>query len=179
MRSQAIGPAEVQVRLLGLGDAVQPLVQEIQKKHKDNPEKLQKEMMKLYKEHGFNPVAGCLPMLLPMPFLFAFFFVFQNTIELRGASFFWLPDLSRGDPFYIVPLLMGGSMFIVTKLGQRGLPPNPQAKMMLYFMPIMFTVMFMNFASGLNLYYASQNMASIPQQWLISQERLRQKAGKK
>ena len=65
--------------------AVQPLVQEIQTKHKDNPEKLQKEMMRLYKEHGFNPLAGCLPMLLPWPVLIALFFVFQNTIELRGV----------------------------------------------------------------------------------------------
>ena len=74
--------------------AVQPLLQEIQKKYKDQPEKLQKEMMRLYKEHGFNPLAGCVPMLLPWPVLIALFFVFQNTIELRGEAFLWLPDLS-------------------------------------------------------------------------------------
>ena len=77
--------------------SVQPLVQEIQKKYKDNPEKLQKEMMRLYKEHGFNPLAGCLPMLLPFPMLIALFFVFQNTIELRGVPFLWLADLSAKD----------------------------------------------------------------------------------
>ena len=88
--------------------AVQPLVKQIQDKHKDNPEKLQKEMMKLYKEHGFNPLAGCLPMLLPWPVLIALFFVFQNTIELRGVPFLWLPDLSAKDPFYVLHVLLAG-----------------------------------------------------------------------
>jgi YidC/Oxa1 family membrane protein insertase len=74
--------------------AVQPLLKEIQTKYKDQPEKMQKELMKLYKEHGFNPLAGCWPMLLPWPVLIALFFVFQNTIELRGVPFAWLPDLS-------------------------------------------------------------------------------------
>src|SRR5690606_41153238 len=93
--------------------AVQPLVQEIQAKHRDNPEKLQKEMMRLYKEHGFNPMAGCLPMLLPWPVLFALFFVFQGTIEFRGASFLWLPDLSAPDPLFILPVFLGFSMFFL------------------------------------------------------------------
>jgi YidC/Oxa1 family membrane protein insertase len=78
--------------------AVQPLMQEIQSKYKDNPEKLQKEMMRLYKEEGFNPFGGCLPLLLPWPILIALFFVFQNRLELRGTSLLWLPDLSRQDP---------------------------------------------------------------------------------
>jgi YidC/Oxa1 family membrane protein insertase len=103
--------------------------------------------------------------------LFALFFVFANTIEFRGVSFLWLPDLSRADPYYIIPLFMGVSMFALTWLGQRGLPPNPQAKMMMYVMPVMFTFLFLNFSSGLNLYYAVSNVASLPQQWLISRER--------
>jgi hypothetical protein len=78
--------------------AVQPLMKEIQDKYKSDPQRVQQEMFKLYKEHGVNPLGGCWPMLLPMPVLFALFFVFQNTIELRGASFLWLPDLSRPDP---------------------------------------------------------------------------------
>jgi len=153
--------------------AIQPELKAIQDKHKEDPQRLQQEMFKLYKEHGVNPLGGCWPMLLPMPVLLALFFVFQNTIELRGQAFLWLPDLSRPDPLYIIPLIMGLSMFGLTKMGQRGIPPNPQMKMMMYVMPIMMTVLFLNFASGLNLYYAVSNIASIPQQWLISQERMK------
>jgi YidC/Oxa1 family membrane protein insertase len=133
-------------------------------------------MFKLYKEHGVNPLGGCWPMLLPMPVLFALFFVFQNTIELRGASFLWLPDLSRPDPLYIIPVLMGLSMFGLSKVGQMGMEPNPQMKMMLYVMPAMMTFLFLNFASGLNLYYAVSNIASIPQQWLLARERQKRTA---
>ena len=153
---------------------IQPQLQELQGKYKDNPEKQRDAMLKLYQEHGmspFTPVLGCLPMLLPMPILFALYFVFQNTIELRGVSFLWLPDLSLKDPYYITPLFMGVSMFVLSWIGMRGMPPNPQSKMMLYIMPVMFTVLFWNFASGLNLYYAVQNIAALPQQWLLSRER--------
>ena len=152
--------------------AVQPLMQDIQTRYKSDPEKLQKEMLRLYKEHKINPLGGCLPMLLPMPVLLALFFVFSNTIEFRGVPFLWLPDLSRHDPLFIIPLVMGVSMFAVSKLGQRGLPPNPQTKMMLYMMPAMLTFVFLKLASGLNLYYAVQNLISLPQQWLISKRRL-------
>jgi YidC/Oxa1 family membrane protein insertase len=153
--------------------AIQPELKAIQDKHKEDPAKLQQEMFKLYKEHGVNPLGGCWPMLLPMPVLLALFFVFQNTIELRGQAFLWLPDLAQRDPLYIIPLIMGLSMFGLTKMGQRGIPPNPQMKMMMYVMPVMMTVLFLNFASGLNLYYAVSNIASIPQQWLISEERMK------
>jgi YidC/Oxa1 family membrane protein insertase len=156
--------------------AVQPLMKDIQERHKNDPQKLQQEMFKLYKEYNVNPLGGCWPMLLPMPVLFALFFVFQNTIELRGASFLWLPDLARPDPLYIIPILMGASMWGLSKVGQIGMEPNPQMKMMLYVMPVMMTFLFLNFASGLNLYYAVSNIASIPQQWLLARERVR-KAG--
>jgi YidC/Oxa1 family membrane protein insertase len=150
---------------------VQPLMKELQAKYKDEPQKLQSEMMKLYKEHNVNPVAGCLPMLLPMPILFALFFVFQSTIEFRGVPFLWLPDLALKDPLYIIPLLMGASMFLLSWIGQRGMEANPQMKMMTYMMPAVFTVMFANFPSGLNLYYATSNLASLPQQLYLSKER--------
>jgi YidC/Oxa1 family membrane protein insertase len=156
--------------------AVQPLMKDIQERHKNDPQRLQQEMFKLYKEHSVNPLGGCWPMLLPMPVLFALFFVFQNTIELRGASFAWLPDLSRPDPLYIIPIIMGLSMFGLSKVGQIGMEPNPQMKMMLYVMPIMMTFLFLNFASGLNLYYAVSNIASIPQQLLLARERQKRTA---
>ncbi|MBI1966570.1 MAG: membrane protein insertase YidC [Gemmatimonadetes bacterium] len=159
--------------------AVAPLIKETQDRYKGDPERLQKEMMRIYKEHKVNPFGGCLPMLLPMPVLFALFFVFANTIEFRGVPFLWLPDLSRHDPLYIIPVVMGLSMFGLSKVGQMGVPPNPQAKMMLYFLPIMMTVLFFSFASGLNLYYAVSNIFSIPQQYLIARRRLREQGARK
>jgi YidC/Oxa1 family membrane protein insertase len=154
--------------------AVQPLLKETQDKYKNEPERLQREMLRIYREHKVNPFGGCLPMLLPMPVLLALFFVFANTIAFRGVPFLWLPDLSRPDPYRIIPLLMGLSMFGLSKVGQIGVPANPQTKMMLYFMPMFMTVLFLNFASGLNLYYAAQNLFSIPQQYLIAKRRLRE-----
>ena len=153
--------------------AVQPLMKELQEKHKADPQRLQQEMFKLYKEHNVNPLGGCWPMLLPWPILIALFFVFQNTIELRGATFLWIPDLSRPDPIYVIPILMGLSMYALTKMGQAGMEPNPQMKVMLYMMPAMMTFLFLNFASGLNLYYTVMNVASLPQQWMLGKERLR------
>ena len=153
--------------------AVQPLMKELQEKYKSDPQKLQQEMFKLYKEHHVNPFGGCWPMLLPWPILLALFFVFQNTIELRGASFLWLPDLSRPDPLYIIPVVMGISMYALSKIGQLGMEPNPQMKMMLYMMPAMMTFLFLRFASGLNLYYTVMNLASLPQQLMLSRERMR------
>ena len=161
---------------------IQPQLTELQTRHKSDPEKQREAMMKLYQEHGmspFTPILGCLPMLLPMPILFALYFVFQNTIELRGVSFLWLPDLSLRDPYFITPLFMGVSMFVLSWIGMRGMPPNPQSKMMLYIMPVMFTVLFWNFASGLNLYYAVQNVAALPQQWLLAHERTSKANGAK
>jgi YidC/Oxa1 family membrane protein insertase len=156
--------------------ALQPEMQKIQDRYKDDPTQLQKEVMQLYKREGVNPFSGCWPLLLPWPILLALFFVLANTIELRGQSFLWLPDLSLKDPFFILPVLMGASMFGVNKVGMMGMPPNPQSKMMLYMLPVMMTVLFINFASGLNLYYFIQNLVSVPQQWILAQERLKAKA---
>jgi len=153
---------------------IQPELQAVQAKYKSDPAKMQAEIQKVYAAHGMSmlsPLMGCLPMLIPMPILFALFFVFQNTIEFRGVSFLWLPDISLKDPFYIFPVLMGASMFVQSWIGMRNAPPNPQAKMMMYLMPVMFTALFINFASGLTLYYTVQNLAALPQQWLLSNER--------
>ena len=155
---------------------VQPLMKDIQDRYKNDPQRMQQEMFKLYREHKVNPLGGCWPMLLPMPVLFALFFVFQNAIELRGTSFLWLPDLSRPDPLYIIPVVMGASMYFLTKVGQMGMEPNPQMKMMLYMMPLMMTGMFLFFPSGLNLYYTVSNIASIPQQWFLGRERMKRTA---
>ncbi|MGH7467079.1 MAG: membrane protein insertase YidC [Longimicrobiales bacterium] len=150
---------------------LQPRMKDIQTRYKANPELMQKEMLKLYREEGFNPMGGCLPILLPMPVLIALFFVFQSTIEFRGVSFAWLPDLSRADPLFILPILLGVTMFIGQWLSLRTSPPNPQAQVMLWVLPGMMTFFFLNFASGLNLYYVAQQLAGFPQQLKLIQER--------
>lgn len=160
---------------------LQPLLSEVQKRYKSDPQRMSAETMRLYKEHGmspFSPLAGCFPILLSMPVLFALFFVFQSTIEFRGVPFLWLHDLSVKDSLYIAPLLMGGSMFLTSWLSMRSLPPNPQTRIMTYVLPVMMTVLLANMASGLNLYWAAQNVASLPQQWLIGRERAKRKAVK-
>lgn len=151
--------------------AIQPHMKALQEKHKGDAPRLQQEMMKLYKEHNANPLGGCLPMLLPMPILFALFFVFESTIEMRGVPFWWFVDLSQPDQLRIIPILTGLSMLLLSWIGQRSIPPNPQAKMMMWMAPVMFTVFGFRFAAGLNLYYVVSNLASVPQQWLISEER--------
>ena len=132
--------------------------------------------LRVYREAGASPftaLSGCLPMLIPMPVLFALFFVFQNTIEFRGVPFLWLTDISIKDPYYILPVLMGVSMYVLSWIGLRNAPPNPQAKMMSYMFPVMMTFVLANMASGLNLYYTAQNLAALPQQWLLAKERQR------
>jgi YidC/Oxa1 family membrane protein insertase len=152
---------------------LQPKLAAAQKKYKD-PNQQREAIMKVYQEAGVSPFAGltgCLPALLPMPILFALFFVFQNTIEFRGVPFMWLHDISIKDPLYILPLLMGASMYLLSWIGMRNAPPNPQAKMMGYMFPVMMTVVLLNMASGLNLYYTAQNIAALPQQWILARER--------
>ncbi|HJQ09805.1 MAG TPA: membrane protein insertase YidC [Gemmatimonadaceae bacterium] len=154
---------------------LQPKLTAAQKKYKD-PVQQREAIMKVYHDAGVSPFAGltgCLPALLPMPILFALFFVFQNTIEFRGVPFLWLHDISVKDPFYILPLLMGASMYVLSWIGMRTAPPNPQAKMMGYMFPLMMTVVLLNMASGLNLYYTAQNVAALPQQWMLARERAR------
>ncbi len=157
--------------------ALQPQLQRIQEQYKADPATLQKKMFELYKENGVNPLGGCWPMLLPMPVLFALFFVLGNSIELRGVPFLWFPDLARPDPYYIIPILSGISMFGLTKVGQMGIQHTAQTKMqaqmMTYMMPVMITIFGFNFASGLNLYWTVSNLASIPQQWMIARERMK------
>jgi YidC/Oxa1 family membrane protein insertase len=157
---------------------IQPRLAEVQKKYKDKPEKQREEMMKVYQEAGASPftaLSGCLPMLIPMPVLFALFFVFQNTIEFRGVPFLWLADISIKDPLFILPVLMGISMYLLSWIGLRNAPPNPQAKMMSYMFPVMMTFVLANMASGLNLYYTAQNLAALPQLWLLAKERAKAK----
>jgi YidC/Oxa1 family membrane protein insertase len=153
---------------------IQPELQALQQKYKKNPEKQQQEIMRLYKEHGMSPfssLGGCLPLLIPAPILYALYYVFENTIAFRGVPFLWMTDIAQKDPYYILPVLMGISMFVLSWIGLRTAPPSAQTKMMGYFFPVLMTVFFLKFPAGLNLYYAVQNIAALPQQWLIAKER--------
>src|SRR5213079_1151198 len=124
--------------------------------------------MELYKTEKINPLGGCLPILVQMPVFIALYWVLNASVEMRGASWGWLPDLTAKDPFFILPVLYAISMYITTKLNPA--PADPmQAKMML-FMPLAFSVMFFFFPSGLVLYWVVNNILSIGQQWVITKK---------
>ncbi|HJU85895.1 MAG TPA: membrane protein insertase YidC, partial [Gemmatimonadota bacterium] len=142
---------------------IQPEIQRLRERYKNDPQRMQQETMRLYKEKKVNPLGGCLPNLIPMPILFALFFVFQGTIEFRGQPFLWLPDLSQPDPWYILPLLMGLTMFISSKLTQT----DPKMAAMTYVMPVVLTFVFLNLAAGLVLYYTVSNVLTFVQQWML------------
>jgi YidC/Oxa1 family membrane protein insertase len=153
---------------------IQPELLAAQERYKNDRTKQQQEILKIYQAHGMSPfsaLSGCLPAIIPMPIFFALFFVFQNTIEFRGVPFLWLADISLRDPLYILPIVTGLSMFVLSWIGMRNMPKNPQATMMLYLMPGMFTVFLLSTASGLSIYYLVQQIAAIPQQWMIANER--------
>jgi len=144
---------------------VAPKVQALKAKFKNDPQGLQRATMDIYREHGVNPMAGCLPMVVQIPVFFALYRVLFNAIELRGAGFLYIPDLSLKDPYYVTPILMGITMLVQQQLTPTGGDPK-QAKMM-RFMPIIFTAMFINFSSGLVLYFLFSNLLSISEQKLF------------
>ncbi len=148
---------------------VTPQLKRIQERYADDRQKLSQEMMALYKKEGANPLGGCLPLVMQMPVFFALYWVLYESVELRHAPFvFWIDDLAAMDPYFILPLLMGGSMFLTTMLN----PPMPdpmQAKMM-KFMPVIFTALFLFFPSGLVLYWLTNNLLSVLQQWFNTRQ---------
>jgi YidC/Oxa1 family membrane protein insertase len=151
---------------------LQPMLAKIREKHKDDRQKMNEEMMNLYKTYKVNPAGGCLPMILQIPVFIGLYQALLQSIELRHAAFIthlpftdiiWLADLSAKDPFYITPIVMGATMFLQQKMMPA--PGDPmQAKIML-FMPIFFTFIFLNFPAGLVIYWLANNVLSIAQQW--------------
>ncbi|MBK9019078.1 MAG: membrane protein insertase YidC [Sulfuritalea sp.] len=144
-----------------------PKLVKLKEVYGDDKQRLNQEMMALYKKEKVNPLGGCLPVLVQIPVFIALYWVLLGTVEMRNAPWLgWITDLSVKDPYYVLPLIMGATMFIQTKLNPT--PPDPiQAKVML-FMPIMFTVMFLWFPAGLVLYWTVNNILSIAQQWQIT-----------
>ncbi len=151
---------------------LQPKVKAIQERYKklarDDPKRqeMNKEMMALYQKHGVNPLGGCLPLLIQMPFLFAFYRMLAYSIELRGAPFMlWVQDLSRPDPYYVTPIAMGATMVLQQQITPMG--GDPATKRMMMFMPIMFTFLFLSVSSGLALYFLFSNVFGMGFMWLI------------
>jgi YidC/Oxa1 family membrane protein insertase len=146
---------------------LQPKVAELREKYKDDRNKIGQETMALYKAHKVNPLSGCFPMLIQIPVFFGFYTALLYSIELRHAPFFWwIQDLSDKDPYYITPIIMGATMFMQQKMS----PPmgDPMQAKVMMFMPIIFTFLFLNFASGLVLYWLFNNIISIGQQVYIN-----------
>lgn len=150
----------------------QPLMNKLREKYKDDPQRLNAEMMKLYKEHKINPFSGCLPMLVQLPVLIAFYRVLLNAIALRGAPFLWIHDLAQPDTIAMIggfainplPIAMTVGTFLQQKLTPTG--GDPQQQKMMMFMPIMMLFFFYKLAAGLTLYYTLQQILSVLQQWL-------------
>ena len=146
---------------------LQPKIMSLKDRYGSDRQKLNQAMMEMYKKEKINPLGGCLPIVVQIPVFIALYWVLLETVELRQADFmFWLDDLSTHDPFYVLPILMGISMFVQQRLSPA--PPDPiQAKVMMA-MPIVFTFFFLFFPSGLVLYWLCNNLLSIAQQWYIT-----------
>ncbi len=148
---------------------VAPRLKSIQEQHKDNSAEKNKAMMELYKKEKINPLGGCLPIVVQIPVFIALYWVLLESVEMRQADFmFWLNNLSAPDPYYVLPLIMGVSMFVQQKLNPAPMDPV-QAKVMMM-LPVIFTVFFAFFPSGLVLYWVVNNLLSITQQWYITKK---------
>ena len=160
--SQASGRSMAKMR------AIAPRMKQIQESYKDDREKLGRAMMELYKKEKINPLAGCLPMVVQIPFFISFYWVLLESVEMRQAPFMlWVNDLSSRDPFFVLPLFMGAAMFAQFKLNPA--PPDPMQAKIMQFMPLVMTGMMAWFPSGLVLYWLTNTVLSIVQQWRVNQ----------
>jgi YidC/Oxa1 family membrane protein insertase len=149
---------------------ISPKVKELQAKYKGDPQRMNAAVMDMYKKHGANPLGGCLPMLLQIPVFFAIYRVLLNAVELQGASWMlWVDDLSRMDSTFILPILMGASMYYQQKLTPNNFT-DPMQEKIFKFLPIIFTFFFVTFPSGLVLYWFVNNLFSIAQQFIVNQQ---------
>jgi YidC/Oxa1 family membrane protein insertase len=159
--SESSGKSMAKMRVLG------PRIKNLQETFKDDREKLGRAMMDLYKREKINPVAGCLPILIQMPVFFAFYWVLLESVEMRQAPFLgWIQDLSAKDPFYVLPLIMAGAMFVQTKLNPT--PPDPIQAKVFMILPLVMSVTFAFFPAGLVLYWVANTLLSVAQQWNIN-----------
>ncbi len=156
-------------RSMGKMKAINPKIMEMRERLKDNPQQMQTEMMKIYREEKVNPLGGCLPIVVQIPFFIALYWVLLSSVEMRNAPWIgWVHDLAAPDPWFILPLLMTATSMFQTWLNPT--PPDPVQAKMMWFMPLAFSVMFFFFPAGLVLYWLSNNILSITQQWLINKQ---------
>ena len=147
--------------------AVNPRIMEMRERLKDNPQQMQQEMMRIYREEKVNPMGGCFPIMIQIPVFIALYWVLLASVEMRNAPWVgWIHDLSSPDPFYILPLVMTLTTVLQTSLNPA--PPDPMQAKMMWFMPLAFSVMFFFFPAGLVLYWITNNVLSIAQQWIIN-----------
>ena len=148
---------------------VQPRLMAIKERYKNDRAKLNQAMMDIYKKEKINPLGGCFPILIQIPVFIALYWVLLESVELRQTPFIlWIKDLSTKDPYYVLPVVMGATMLIQQKLNPAPMDPIQEKVMMV--LPIVFTVFFAFFPSGLVLYWVVNNMLSIIQQWLITRK---------
>ncbi len=163
-------PSAVSYRSMAKMKKLGPKIKEISEKYKNDPQAKQKETMAFYRKEKINPLGGCLPMLIQMPVFMGLYWVLQESVELRQAPWIlWFKDLSIKDPYFILPLIMGASMFIQQKLNPPAVQDPMQQKIFTY-LPVVFTVMFLFFPAGLVLYWVVNNILSIFQQWFINKK---------
>ena len=149
--------------------AINPKIQEMRERLKSDPQKMQQEMMRIYREEKVNPIGGCLPILIQIPVFIALYSVLSSSVEIRNAPWIgWITDLSVKDPFFVLPALMTASSLLQTWLNPT--PPDPVQAKMMWIMPLLFSVMFFFFPAGLVLYWLTNNVLSIAQQWMINKQ---------
>ena len=147
--------------------AVNPRIVELRERLKDNPQQMQQEMMRIYREEKVNPMGGCFPIMVQIPVFIALYWVLLSSVEMRNVPWaLWIHDLSSPDPYYILPLVMTATTLLQTALNPQ--PPDPMQAKMMWFMPLIFSVMFFFFPAGLVLYWITNNVLSIAQQWVIN-----------
>ena len=149
---------------------LQPKMALLQEKHGDNKQAMSQELMEMYKKEGVNPLGGCLPMLLQMPFFLAFYWVLLETVELRHSPLFWINDLSDMDPYFILPVLNAAGMFLSEKMTPTHPNADPMQAQMMKVFPLVFAFMFAWFPSGLVLYWTMNMAIQILQQWWYSRK---------
>ena len=147
--------------------AVNPKITEMRERLKDNPQQMQQEMMRIYREEKVNPMGGCFPIMVQIPVFIALYWVLLSSVEMRNAPWvMWIHDLSSPDPYFILPIVMTLTTVLQTALNPA--PPDPMQAKLMWFMPLAFSVMFFFFPAGLVLYWITNNVLSIAQQWLIN-----------
>ena len=146
--------------------ALAPKIEQLKEQNSDDKAKLQASMMQLYKTEKVNPIGGCLPMILQIPVFIGLYWALLSSVELRNATFLWIHDLSTPDPYYILPIILAGTMFLQTFLNPP--PSDPVQAKMMKIMPLAFSVMFFFFPAGLVLYWLVNNVLSMSQQWYVN-----------